>query len=265
MKSFSCGKRLGLKRNKLLAITNVYLLIFVVALIQAQPGQASESKSSSAIETVVSIQQAKARPLARSSLSTLKVKGRAPKTGYAREKFSSGWANISTCSSGGAVDARNYILIRDLSKKTFRSGPGCVVASGVLRDSYTGKTIRFVKGIVTSMAVQIDHIVAVSDAWQKGAQKLSPSKRFAFYNDPDNLVAVDGPTNQSKGDSDAASWLPPQKAMRCAYVSQQILVKAKYQLWVTKAEHDAMARVLDGCPGIRLAQPQITANFVQKR
>jgi hypothetical protein len=97
--------------------------------------------------------------------------------------------------------------------------------------------------------VQIDHVVAVSDAWQKGAQNLDVSKRAEFYNDPLNLLAVDGPTNDKKGDGDAATWLPSNKDYRCRYVARQIAVKAKYTLWVTQAEHDAMKNVLSACPG----------------
>ncbi|MEO0023777.1 MAG: hypothetical protein RL196_218 [Actinomycetota bacterium] len=201
---------------------------------------------------------------ARSVLALLKIKGRAPKTGYARSQFSDGWANISTCSTGGVVDARNYILNRDLSRKTYRSGPGCVVDTGTLHDPYTNRTIHFVKGIVTSLAVQIDHVVALSNAWQTGAANISSSQRFALFNDPNNLLAVDGPTNGAKSDSDAASWLPPNKAYRCKYVARQIFVKFKYHLWVTKAEHDAMARVLTSCPTQKLPSVQKTATFVYK-
>jgi hypothetical protein len=96
--------------------------------------------------------------------------------------------------------------------------------------------------------VQIDHVVALSDAWQKGAQKLSPQKRTAFANDPLNLLAVDGPTNLRKGDGDAATWLPPNKAYRCQYAARQVAVKKRYGLWVTAAERDAIARVLRACP-----------------
>jgi len=103
--------------------------------------------------------------------------------------------------------------------------------------------------VKTSNAVQIDHVVPVSDAWQKGAQQLSSQTRYSFYNDPLNLLAVDGPSNERKSDSDAASWLPPNKSFRCSYVARQIAVKYKYRLWVTQAEHDAMARVLGTCPG----------------
>ena len=182
---------------------------------------------------------------ASSLLAKLRVKGRAPKTGYSRSLFSDGWGNIGSC------DTRNYILSRDLTNIVWRTGQSCIVASGVLRDPYTARIIHFVRGVRTSLAVQIDHVVPVSDAWQKGAQQWSSSKRYNFYNDPLNLLAVDGPTNGAKSDSDAASWLPPNKAFRCAYVARQIAVKVKYAVWVTSAEKGAMAAVLSRCPGFK--------------
>jgi hypothetical protein len=203
--------------------------------------------------------------LASTALASLKVKGRAPKTGYARSMFSDGWADIAVCSAGGVIDTRNFILMRDLKNKTYKYASGCVVQSGVLHDPYTGSTINFYRGVSTSLAVQIDHVVPLSDAWQKGAQQISADARFSLYNDPNNLIAVDGPTNGSKSDSDAASWLPPNKGFRCQYVARQIFVKAKYHLWVTSAEHDAMARVLASCPKQTLPAAQITANLVAKR
>jgi hypothetical protein len=124
----------------------------------------------------------------------------------------------------------------------------CKVASGTLNDPYTGKTIYFERGQSTSDDVQIDHVVALSDAWQKGAQALSPSIRHAFANDFLNLLSVDGSANQQKTDGDAATWLPKNKSYRCSYVARQIAVKYKYSLWVTGAERLAMARVLEKCP-----------------
>jgi hypothetical protein len=179
---------------------------------------------------------------ATSLLAKILVKGRAPKTGYDRDLFSDGWGDIGEC------DTRNYILRRDLKSITWRSSPRCTVATGILNDPYTAKKIYFVRGVGTSNAVQVDHVVAVSDAWQKGAQKLSSSSRYAFYNDPLNLLAVDGPTNSQKSDSDAASWLPPNRKYWCSYVSRQIAVKYKYKLWVTSAEKSSMLRVLKTCP-----------------
>jgi hypothetical protein len=176
------------------------------------------------------------------TLETLKVKGRAPRTGYSRDQFGGSWGKLGSC------DMRNLILRRDLSSEIV-SDTGCTVLRGVLRsDPYTGKTIHFVRGAATSGAIQIDHVVAVSDAWQKGAQQLSVEVRTHFYNDPLNLLAVAGPANNKKGDADAATWLPSNKPYRCRYVARQVAVKAKYQLWVTEAERTAMRRVLHACP-----------------
>jgi Domain of unknown function (DUF1994). len=109
-------------------------------------------------------------------------------------------------------------------------------------------TVMFVRGQSTSAKVQIDHVVALSDAWQKGAQQWSTQRRTAFANDSLNLLAVDGPTNARKGDGDAATWLPPNKAYRCPYAARQVAVKVKYLLWVTSAEGEALTRILATCP-----------------
>lgn len=179
-----------------------------------------------------------------SVLKTLPVKAWASHAGYARSQFGDGWADL------GACDTRNYILKRDLKNVVMKSGETCIVASGRLNDPYTGQVINFVRGVRTSLAVQIDHVVALSNAWSTGAQKLTYSQRVALANDPLELLAVDGPTNQSKSDSDAANWLP-RPAYQCAYVARQISVKKKYKLWVTTAEKATMARVLGTCPSYK--------------
>jgi hypothetical protein len=91
-------------------------------------------------------------------------------------------------------------------------------------------------------------VVALSDAWQKGAQGWTGTRRTAFANDPLNLLAVDGPLNMQKGDGDTATWLPPNRPYRCPYVARQVAVKVTYGLWVTQAEKNAMATVLSVCP-----------------
>jgi hypothetical protein len=142
------------------------------------------------------------------------------------------------------------VLRRDLTAYTLKAGThGCVVLRGTLHDPYTGDTVTFLRGPASSGRVQVDHVVALSDAWQKGAQQLSRDRRAAFANDPLDLVAVGGGVNQSKGDGDAATWLPPQRSFRCAYVARQVAVKRRYGLWVTAAERDAVRRVLTRCPG----------------
>jgi hypothetical protein len=181
--------------------------------------------------------------LAGDALKRLAVKGRAPRTGYSRAHFGGGWEHANGC------DMRNHILKRDMIAVAVRSAGDCTVLSGTVRsDPYTGKTIHFSRGPGTSQKVQIDHVVAVADAWQKGAQQLTGIQRQAFYNDPLNLLAVDGPANGKKGDGDAATWLPPNKPYRCRYVARQIAVKIRYSLWVTHAEQKAMQRVLRTCP-----------------
>jgi len=180
--------------------------------------------------------------LASTALAKLSIKGRAPKTGYSRDQFGGDWQHAGGC------DMRDKILGRDLTNIKVRSVSDCTILSGTLNDPYTGKIIQFARGPSSSTAVQIDHVVAIGDAWQKGAQQLSYDERVHLYNDPLELLAVDGPTNEQKSDGDAATWLPPNKSFRCRYVARQIAVKIKYKLWVTQAEYDAMQHVLETCP-----------------
>jgi hypothetical protein len=196
---------------------------------------------------------------AMAALGAVPVKGRAPSTGYDRDLFGSSW--VDTDRNG--CDTRNDILARDLTGETFKPGTrDCVVLTGQLADPYSGRAIAFQRGQDTSDAVQIDHVVALSDAWQKGAQGLSAARRAEFANDPLNLLAVDGPLNMQKGDGDAATWLPPNRGHRCAYVARQVAVKVTYALWMTQAEKNAVAGVLANCPdeplpgGVTAAAPE---------
>ncbi|WP_241384915.1 HNH endonuclease family protein [Rhodococcus sp. CH91] len=180
------------------------------------------------------------------ALAALPVRDEEPQDGYDRNLFGSAWTdNVTVGMGGNGCDTRNDILRRDLVDVSLEKG--CTVRSGTLHDPYTGREIAFRRGVDTSSAVQIDHIVALSDAWKKGARHLDEQQRRNLANDPRNLQAVDGPTNQSKGDSDASEWLPPDSAYHCRYVEQQIEVKTVYELWVTPQERDAMKRVLAAC------------------
>jgi hypothetical protein len=173
------------------------------------------------------------------------TKGRAAKTGYTRAQFGPAWADVDR----NGCDTRNDILKRDLTKEVFKEKTnGCTVLSGTLVDPFSGETINFVRGVTTSSEVQIDHSVALSNAWQTGAFKLTADQRKAFANDPLNLMAVKGRLNSQKGDGDAATWLPPLKSYRCDYVSRQIAVKIKYKLWFTAPEKEAMIKILKTCP-----------------
>ena len=189
--------------------------------------------------------QAESATTALSVIEQQVTKGRAAKTGYTRAQFGQTWADVDR----NGCDTRNDILKRDLTGEVFRAKTrDCVVESGTLIDPFSGETINFVRGNTSSMEVQIDHVVALSNAWQTGAFKLSADQRKALSNDPLNLFAVKGRLNSQKGDGDAATWLPPLKSFRCSYVAQQIAVKAKYTLWVTAPEKAAIVSILAKCP-----------------
>lgn len=177
-------------------------------------------------------------------LATLEVKGKAGRSDYQRSAFGQAWLDADT----NGCDTRNDVLRRDLTAVTFTTGSLCVVASGTLTEPYTGVSRHFTRGTETSAALQIDHVVALGNAWQTGAAALTALQRQSLANDPLNLLAVDGDANQDKRDSDAASWLPPAKKFRCHYVARQISVKAAYSLWVTPAEKEAMETILGHCP-----------------
>lgn len=183
---------------------------------------------------------------ARGLLATLPVREAVPHRGYTREAFGHPWADVDR----NGCDTRDDVLRRDLADARVEPGTrDCVVARGHLRDPYTGLRIDYERG--RGPGIDIDHVVALGDAWSTGAAEWEPRKRLALANDPLNLLAVDASTNRAKGDRDAGAWLPPERAGWCAYVARQIAVKAKYGLWVTASERDAMARVLSECPDER--------------
>lgn len=164
------------------------------------------------------------------TLNTLEVKGRAPMTNYDRDKFMTGseWES-----------ARQGVLQRDFTNIVYRDDGK--VFSGDLADPYTGSMIHYEVG--GSSEVDVDHIVSLGNAWASGAQYHDEDTRLAIATDPSNLLAVDSGANRQKGDSNAASWLPANKAYRCEYLSSQVAVKAKFDLWVTQSEYDA---IVDG-------------------
>lgn len=181
-------------------------------------------------------------------LGSLPVAEKSGQSAYRREAFGKAWADEDR----NGCDTRNDILARDLTEIRVKPGRGCAVASGVLRDPYSGERIEFTAGPETSKEVQIDHVVALADAWASGARDWTPAQRQAMANDPVNLLAVDGVLNQQKGADDASEWLPPEKGHRCEYVARQIRVKAAYRLSVTTEERTAMLEVLATCPAYEL-------------
>lgn len=178
--------------------------------------------------------------LASDVLEKLEVKGRAPKTGYKRDEFYGGWPTVDGC------NLRQKIIKREFGETAVLDG--CNVIAGEFEEPYTGEYLKYSSRDEISKGIQIDHVVALSDAWQKGAQYMEREVREQIATDPLNLLAVDAQANQKKSDGDAATWLPSNKKFRCQYVARQVSVKYKYKLWVTEAEKEAVKQVLSNCP-----------------
>jgi hypothetical protein len=178
---------------------------------------------------------------ARNELPKLAIRPEGPMKDYKRAKFGQPWADVDH----NHCDTRNDILRRDLRRLVLVAGSKCLVESGRLHDPYTNRFIVFKRGAKTSSAVQIDHVVALADAWRTGAADWNANRRLVYANDPDVLLAVNGPSNEAKGDDDASQWLPPKND--CRYVARQIAVKVKYTLWLTPSEHAAIVATLDHC------------------
>lgn len=180
------------------------------------------------------------RSKARALIAEVATKGRGPKTGYSRDQFGYAWMDSApgVPFAHNGCDTRNDLIKRDGTDLKFRSGSDCVVTSMTLNDPYTGQIIHWVKAKATT--VQIDHVMPLSYDWQMGAAHWTKDKREQIANDPLNLIPVDGPSNGAKSDSGPASWLPPNKQIRCSYAVRVAQVSLKYRLPVTAADKQAM-------------------------
>ena len=199
------------------------------------------STLSSPEEIALKPEQTKADSMkAKDVLENLAVQEKNTTEKYYRKLFYDDWSiDAHGCSM------REVILQRDLTDTKLKD---CKVQTGKLNDPYTGAIIEFQRGQDTSEAVQIDHVVALSNAWATGAYKLDTETRYELSQDPLNLLAVDGQANQDKSDAAADAWLPPNQPFQCQYVARQLSVQYKYHLWVTPAEKSTMQRILALCP-----------------
>jgi hypothetical protein len=182
-------------------------------------------------------------------LEQLKVEDRVrPPLTYSRDAFGSGW--IDTDHNG--CNQRDDVLLRDAAPGTVKTGwqGRCDhdVLAGTWTDPYTGRTIVLtnMKEMHQSVAIQIDHIVPLSEAWVSGAAEWSSDRRHRFANDLDELLAVDGPTNESKGDGDPAAWRP-RKGYQCTYAERWIGVKLRWDLAADPSEVLALRQMLSYC------------------
>ncbi|UFU16100.1 HNH endonuclease family protein (plasmid) [Curtobacterium sp. C1] len=179
----------------------------------------------------------------RSLLTEIPAPTTAAESGYNRDLFGPAWADTDH----NGCDQRNDTLRRDLTHLTYKPGThDCVVTAGTLADPYTGHEIAFTKGEQTSRAVQIDHIVPLSWAWQHGASTWTDEHREQLATDLNNLQAADGTANESKSDQGPATWLPTV-AYSCTYVTRFAYVVHRYELTLDTADRDAITRVLNSC------------------
>jgi hypothetical protein len=170
---------------------------------------------------------------------------------YRRDAFGDTWTDDNPAPGGhNGCDTRNDILDRDLIDKTYVSIKRCpnAVASGTLHDPYTNATVPFVRGAQVGAAVQIDHIVPLALAWDLGARSWTDDMRVRFANDPANLLAVDGPANQDKGDKEPATWMPPNHAFWCQYAVQFANVLRGYGLAVDTPSAAVLRDAAATCP-----------------
>ncbi|GJF10883.1 membrane protein [Mycolicibacterium cyprinidarum] len=170
---------------------------------------------------------------------------------YRRDAFGESWSDETTAPGGhNGCDTRNDILDRDLVDKTFVSIKRCpaAVATGTLLDPYTSATVPFTRGNKTGASVQIDHLVPLALAWDLGARDWTDEMRMRFANDPANLLAVDGPTNQDKGDKQPSDWMPPNTAFHCQYAMQFIAVLRGYRLPVDAPSATVLRDAARSCP-----------------
>ncbi|MCM6775249.1 HNH endonuclease family protein [Nocardia sp. CDC159] len=193
-------------------------------------------------------------------LTKLVVAPEAPMTGYSRDQFPHWDTNIPAHGFGpefaqySKCTTREVMMLRDAEGAVRLDPKTCdltVGKGGGWRDRYgvidrkTGKLAPY-KFITDPKGVDAEHIVPLAEAWRSGAAARDENTRRDIANDALNLVASDPSANRSKGDQDAANYLPPGK-FRCAYVAHYIKVKVKYALTVDPAEQTALRAAVDDC------------------
>lgn len=209
---------------------------------QTHPRQPSGDKASyrQALNLLDTVPVAKARP-----------------GGYDRESQFGGWQPTGC----GQATTRDAILARDLTGVA--RDRQCRVTAGMLHDPYTGRDITFTRGRTTSAKVQIDHVVALLDAYASGARDWPQAKRVEYANSADVLVASDGPANMAKGvgvDFNGTAryrsasntvapdiWLPDNTAYQCDYMAHRARIKHDWALSMTAREKQQTVTFLAQC------------------
>lgn len=161
--------------------------------------------------------------------------------------FGPAWSDDVDVKFGhNGCDTRNDVLRDRASEFAVKSGTGgCVIASGVVEDFYTGERMEFVRG--PGNRVQIDHVVPLAAAWDLGANDWSQQQRVNFANDPANLVIATGSLNASKSDQTPGEWLPANQRAACSYVERYKAVASSYGIAVTVDDRNAIDQASERC------------------
>lgn len=232
-----------MKRIGLLA-AGAALAVVVAVQVGTEPGAGSARYAAQADTPTLA-------PGADVLAGVVEIPVRVPGHDYRRDAFGESWDDDNDAPGGhNGCDTRNDILDRDLVEKSYVAITRCptAVATGTLIDPYTNATIAFVRGNRVGASVQIDHIVPLALAWDLGARNWSDALRLRFANDPANLLAVDGPANQDKGDSEPAVWMPPNRAFWCQYAVQFAAVLRGYGLPVDAPSARVLREAAGTCP-----------------
>ncbi|WP_225725178.1 MULTISPECIES: HNH endonuclease family protein [unclassified Nocardia] len=183
---------------------------------------------------------------ARNMLNALTVAWNDHWDSYARNAFGPGWAGRGgEPRLAGECTARDVVLRRDLREIKAAQRNPCIVLSGVVDDPYSG--IRLSYNRFKAGDIEIDHLVALGDAWRSGAWAWPDEQRERFANDVDNLLVVRKQANQDKGSKSPDRWRPRPEYW-CEYGKRWVAVKSRYGLHVTPPERDALTQLLDACP-----------------
>lgn len=179
---------------------------------------------------------------ARTLLNRLTVASESGSTTYQRSYFRH-WIDAD----GDGCDTREEVLIHE-SRTTVYPGSGCRVTTGRWYSWYDGATWT------QASDVDIDHVVALKEAWESGARRWTTSDRTRYANDLGlswSLDAVTDNVNQSKSDRDPSQWLPPRTSVRCTYAIHWVGVKYRWRLTINSAERSALSSIISGSCGQR--------------
>jgi hypothetical protein len=182
---------------------------------------------------------------AKTILSTIKVENEY-KTGYRRSLFTH-WSDLD----GNGCDTREEVLKRDSTSRPQVDPYRCYVVAGDWYSVYDGAKLN------DRGDVDIDHVVALKEAWDSGAWAWSESQRKAYANDLTDrrtLVAVRDRVNASKSDKDPSNWMPPLRSYWCPYLGDWISVKARWGLSMDQSEFGRIKNLLNSdCSGLTIA------------